>query len=182
MRRSEKLYSNSRCPVVVVVVIVPLCSASSFLCASNPPPFFYHQLSSTIRMIPLTVHLFCLVLTVFAHQSTAQDVYDKTTCDPGAHDVPNLSPDPDAQAPDQFFVQWYTTASDQPIVLQVTREWSPNGVDRFYQLIKDNYYNCATFFRVVPGEYHFVLVYVHMRLVHDKPHLEGCESSSSSHC
>ena len=25
------------------------------------------------------------------------------------------------------------------------------GADRFYQLVMDNYYNCATFFRVVPN-------------------------------
>ena len=35
-------------------------------------------------------------------------------------------------------------------MLEVIRDWSPLGVDRFYQLIQDNYYDCGAFFRVVP--------------------------------
>jgi peptidyl-prolyl cis-trans isomerase A (cyclophilin A) len=61
-----------------------------------------------------------------------------------------LYPESDPVAPDTFTVVWNTTVSTQPIVLEVIREWSPLGVDRFYQLIQDNYYDCAAFFRVVP--------------------------------
>lgn len=51
--------------------------------------------------------------------------------------------------PEQFTVRWYTTQSNEPIILQVTHSWSPIGVDRFFQLIKDDYYQCNGFFRVV---------------------------------
>jgi len=43
-----------------------------------------------------------------------------------------------------------------PIVLEVTRSWAPLGVDRFYALVQDGYYNQAALFRVVPD---FVLQY-----------------------
>mmetsp|Transcript_8169 Transcript_8169/g.15412 ORF Transcript_8169/g.15412 Transcript_8169/m.15412 type:complete len:211 (+) Transcript_8169:74-706(+) len=63
------------------------------------------------------------------------------------------------QAPDSFNVRFYTDVNDensQPIDMAVTRSWSPQGVDRFYSLIQDNYYECAAFFRVVPD---FVVQY-----------------------
>jgi len=51
---------------------------------------------------------------------------------------------------------WKTTATGvappREIVMEVVRKWSPLGVDRFYQLLLDNYYDCAAFFRVVPGK------------------------------
>ncbi len=36
-------------------------------------------------------------------------------------------------------------------VLQVTRDWAPNGADRFYNLVKNGFYNDARFFRVISG-------------------------------
>jgi hypothetical protein len=73
-------------------------------------------------------------------------------CAAGLHSMPNLSPDADRRAPDDFRVSWLTSASKKPIVLEAVREWSPLGVDRFYQLIRDNYFDCAAFFRVAPGK------------------------------
>ena len=35
--------------------------------------------------------------------------------------------------------------------LRVHREWSPLGADRFYNLVKNGFYNGGGFFRVVPG-------------------------------
>lgn len=82
--------------------------------------------------------------------------YNKTTCNPGPHKVENPAPGPDARAPDHFFVKFPTTvtvsgAASNTIVLEVNRTWAPLGVDRFYALVQDNYYNCAAFFRVVPN-------------------------------
>ncbi|OEU10883.1 cyclophilin-like protein, partial [Fragilariopsis cylindrus CCMP1102] len=36
------------------------------------------------------------------------------------------------------------------VTILVNRTWAPIGADRFYSLVKDNYYNCAAFFRVIP--------------------------------
>ena len=59
------------------------------------------------------------------------------------------SPEMTQQAPDQFRARFETTAGD--FVIDVQRELSPNGVDRFYNLVRNGYYNDQRFFRVVPG-------------------------------
>jgi cyclophilin family peptidyl-prolyl cis-trans isomerase len=35
------------------------------------------------------------------------------------------------------------------IVIELHREWSPNGVDRFYSLVRAGYYDNSAFFRVI---------------------------------
>jgi len=54
-----------------------------------------------------------------------------------------------AQAPDVYKVKFNTAKGD--FVVQVTRAWSPLGADRFYNLVKNGFYNGAAFFRIVPG-------------------------------
>lgn len=54
-----------------------------------------------------------------------------------------------AKAPDVFEVKFTTTKGD--FVIEVTRAWAPQGADRFYNLVKNHFYDNATFFRVVPG-------------------------------
>lgn len=75
--------------------------------------------------------------------------FDKKKCIPGPHAVNEKL---NQVAPDEFNVRWKTSASEEDIVVQVHRDWAPIGADRFYNLILDNYYNCAAFFRVVPGQ------------------------------
>ena len=53
------------------------------------------------------------------------------------------------QAPDEFSVRLETSAG--PVVIQVTRYWSPHGADRFYHLVRNGFYDEQRFFRVVPG-------------------------------
>jgi peptidyl-prolyl cis-trans isomerase A (cyclophilin A) len=36
-------------------------------------------------------------------------------------------------------------------VVEVHRDWAPNGADRFYNLVKNGFYNNARFFRVIEG-------------------------------
>jgi len=54
-----------------------------------------------------------------------------------------------AKAPDTFKAKFETTKGN--IVIEVHRDWSPNGADRFYNLVKNGYYDGVKFFRVVPG-------------------------------
>ena len=52
-------------------------------------------------------------------------------------------------APAQFKVRFET--SKGPFVVELHRDWSPNGVDRIYQLVEQGYFDDVRFFRVVPG-------------------------------
>jgi peptidyl-prolyl cis-trans isomerase A (cyclophilin A) len=52
------------------------------------------------------------------------------------------------QAPPEFKVLLETTKGN--IMLEVKREWSPYGVDRFYHLVRYGYYNQAAVFRIRP--------------------------------
>ncbi len=54
-----------------------------------------------------------------------------------------------AQAPDVYWAKFDTTKG--PIVIKVTRDWAPIGADRFYNLVKNGFYNDARFFRMMPG-------------------------------
>ena len=36
-------------------------------------------------------------------------------------------------------------------VIEVHRDWAPNGADRFYNLVKNGYYDGVRFFRVIPN-------------------------------
>ena len=53
--------------------------------------------------------------------------------------------------PDTFRVRVETTAGS--FVLEVHRDWAPNGADRFYELVRAKYYDDSRFFRVVPGKW-----------------------------
>jgi cyclophilin family peptidyl-prolyl cis-trans isomerase len=51
-------------------------------------------------------------------------------------------------APEEFKARFETTQGNFEILAK--REWSPNAVDRLYQLLKHNYYNDVAIYRVVP--------------------------------
>ena len=53
------------------------------------------------------------------------------------------------KAPAQFKAKFETTKGD--FVVDVTRAWSPNGADRFYNLVKYGFFDGVKFFRVVPN-------------------------------
>jgi peptidyl-prolyl cis-trans isomerase A (cyclophilin A) len=50
--------------------------------------------------------------------------------------------------PDSFSVAFETNKGR--IVVQAVRAWAPQGVDRFYALVNDKFYDGAKFFRVLP--------------------------------
>jgi peptidyl-prolyl cis-trans isomerase A (cyclophilin A) len=54
-----------------------------------------------------------------------------------------------AKAPDVFKAQFMTTKGD--FVVEVHRDWSPHGADRFYNLVKAGFFDGGAFFRVHPG-------------------------------
>lgn len=67
--------------------------------------------------------------------------------DPGRKGPP--APRGPDSAPEHFKVRLETTKGD--VVIDVHRHLAPLGTDRFYQLVKEGYYDGCKFFRVVPG-------------------------------
>ncbi|HYB95979.1 MAG TPA: peptidylprolyl isomerase [Vicinamibacterales bacterium] len=53
------------------------------------------------------------------------------------------------QAPATYKVKFDTSAGE--FVVTVTRAWAPLGADRFYNLVKNGFYDGQRFFRVVPN-------------------------------
>jgi cyclophilin family peptidyl-prolyl cis-trans isomerase len=53
------------------------------------------------------------------------------------------------QAPATYKVKFDT--SKGPFVVEVHRDWAPHGADRFYNLVKNGFYDNARFFRVISG-------------------------------
>jgi peptidyl-prolyl cis-trans isomerase A (cyclophilin A) len=54
-----------------------------------------------------------------------------------------------AKAPDVYQAKFDT--SKGPFVIEVHRDWAPRGADRFYNLVKNGFYDNARFFRVIEG-------------------------------
>jgi peptidyl-prolyl cis-trans isomerase A (cyclophilin A) len=52
-------------------------------------------------------------------------------------------------APASFKAKFDT--SKGAFVIEVRREWAPNGADRFYNLVKNGFFDNARFFRVISG-------------------------------
>jgi cyclophilin family peptidyl-prolyl cis-trans isomerase len=61
------------------------------------------------------------------------------------------APEMNRRAPDLFRVKLKT--SKGTILLEIHRDWSPLGADRFYNLVRAGYYDQARFFRVISGRW-----------------------------
>jgi peptidyl-prolyl cis-trans isomerase A (cyclophilin A) len=77
----------------------------------------------------------CLFTLILAAPASAQNL-----ANPAALNEP---------APATYKVQFDT--SKGPVVIEVHRDWAPNGADRFYNLVKNGFYDNVRFFRVVSG-------------------------------
>ena len=87
---------------------------------------------------PLTTLVSAFVLSAAALFAPAQAQ--------GKLDVPaNLN----EKAPATFKAKFDT--SKGVFVIDVRRAWAPNGADRFYNLVKNGFYDDARFFRVISG-------------------------------
>jgi peptidyl-prolyl cis-trans isomerase A (cyclophilin A) len=53
------------------------------------------------------------------------------------------------KAPATYKVKFDTSKGS--FVVEVHHDWAPNGADRFYNLVKNGFYNDARFFRVISG-------------------------------
>src|SRR3984893_16152769 len=61
----------------------------------------------------------------------------------------SASPAKAEHAPDVYKVKFETSKGD--FVVQVNKEWAPQGAERFFQLAQSGFYDKARFFRTLPG-------------------------------
>ncbi|MDP8980097.1 MAG: peptidylprolyl isomerase [Acidobacteriota bacterium] len=61
--------------------------------------------------------------------------------------APTAAPKKTGPAPAEFKVKFDTNRG--AFVVEVHREWAPNGADRIYELVENKFYDDARFFRVV---------------------------------
>lgn len=74
---------------------------------------------------------------------------------PPAAVAPPAAAQPKEEMPNVFKVRVET--SKGPIVIEVHKDWAPNGAKRFYELVKMGFYNDNRFFRVVTKPRPFVV-------------------------
>ena len=96
-----------------------------------------------------TIHLLC-ALGLFAavamvRAEDAKKEEKPSTTSPGFTDPAKLT----EKAPETFKAQFDTTKGK--FTIEVTRSLSPNGADRFYNLVRSGYFKDVAFFRVIPG-------------------------------
>lgn len=69
---------------------------------------------------------------------------------PGATPAAVPTPTPGNEtAPAVYKVRFETTKGD--VLLEIHRDWAPNGADRFYNLVKGGYFTDVAIFRVIKG-------------------------------
>ncbi len=103
----------------------------------------------------------CAVFVILAvsacKKTTPTETGSEPAAAPAAASIPAAASNPallspetaTAKAPDVYKVKLDTTKG--PVVIAVTRAWSPLGADRFYNLVKIGYYDDVAFFRVLGG-------------------------------
>lgn len=118
--------------------------------------------TETVRSTGTIALLLTILLSVLTISAQASDTKKKSTAKKPASSAKKSTAggsseharllDPSkltAKAPELFTVRFDT--SKGPIDIEVHRDWSPNGADRFYNLVKNGFYDGARFYRVIPG-------------------------------
>jgi peptidyl-prolyl cis-trans isomerase A (cyclophilin A) len=105
-----------------------------------------------IIMKNLLTTFFAMILTtgILWGQPWAQETAAKPSSQRSATSHSLLKPSSlNEQAPATFKAKFTTTKGE--FLVEVTRAWAPLGADRFYNLVKNHFYDGAAFFRVLPG-------------------------------
>ena len=104
----------------------------------------------------LLILIFCLSIFLIApscieekairEKKQAQLIEKMKDSNPALFD-PSLAQE---KAPAEFIVKFRTTKGN--FVVKVHRHWAPNSADRFYNLVKNDFYKLCPFYRVMPGK------------------------------
>ena len=99
-----------------------------------------------------TLSLWIAPLLAGSALALAQETKPAATPPPAPSKAPTSFADPSKlteKAPASFKAKFQTSKGS--FTVEVTRESSPNGADRFYNLVKSGYFTDIAFFRVIPG-------------------------------
>lgn len=110
-----------RCTAIVAVMLAPLCLVA------------------------------CSDKSTNATQATSRATAEPEPTPAPVQEIETPTPEPDPMstpAPDQFTAVFDTTAGSFTVTFH--RDWSPNGVDRFHEMVTAGFFDDIRFFRVVP--------------------------------
>jgi peptidyl-prolyl cis-trans isomerase A (cyclophilin A) len=99
-----------------------------------------YQMHLTTHFLLIFAVLLFTVVSATAAEQVAQPAASAALLNPAAFNE---------KAPDVYKAKFETTKGT--FVVTVTRDWAPLGADRFYNLVKNGYYNDCRFFRVISG-------------------------------
>jgi peptidyl-prolyl cis-trans isomerase A (cyclophilin A) len=102
-----------------------------------------------MHVVRSSVHHACLVLAMLLFPGL---LVSHLGAGDGEKESPLLQPKSASMtqtAPASFKVKFQTSRGD--FVVEAQREWAPLGVDRFYNLVKNGFYDGVCFFRVISG-------------------------------
>jgi peptidyl-prolyl cis-trans isomerase A (cyclophilin A) len=102
-----------------------------------------------MRVVRWSIHPICLMLAMIFFQGL---LISHIEAGDGEKASPLLQPKSASMtqtAPASFRVKFQTGQGD--FVVEAQRAWAPLGVDRFYNLVKNGFYDGACFFRVISG-------------------------------
>lgn len=90
-----------------------------------------------------------LLVTATAFSACGGAEEDESTVPVGSPLLNPISAEMNQPAPDTFQARFETTEGD--FVIEVYKGWAPNGADRFYNLVRNGFYDGVAFFRVIEG-------------------------------
>jgi peptidyl-prolyl cis-trans isomerase A (cyclophilin A) len=102
-----------------------------------------------MRVARLAIHEVCLGLVIIAVLGLLISNIEAGDGEKGSPLLQPKSAIMTQTAPAIFKVKFATSEGD--FVVESQREWAPLGVDRFYNLVKNGYYDGVCFFRVISG-------------------------------
>jgi peptidyl-prolyl cis-trans isomerase A (cyclophilin A) len=112
-------------------------------------------MSGRSRVYPLVITVWCVVaLSCVSEKKGGPEDKSETVEDAGVIEdelspallIPSLAHE---RAPEEFKVKLETTKGQ--VLIKLIRSWAPNGVDRFFNLVKIGYFEEVAFYRAIEG-------------------------------
>jgi peptidyl-prolyl cis-trans isomerase A (cyclophilin A) len=103
------------------------------------------QAGDTIHDMPMRSSAAAVSLCLATIAASASFAAPRQTANPKLKDPASLT----EQAPATYLSRFETNQG--VFVIEAHREWAPNAADRFYNLVKNGFYDNARFFRVLGG-------------------------------